>query len=127
MIDTPPHDHPTTGEAGRTPMNPRPTPQQVKAFYHTPLWQQLRKQRRCIDGNRCVHCGSTDRISVDHIIPLSDGGWEHRANLAALQSLCHTCHWAKTRNQRRARARSTGTRTRLSRRARELRRNMRQW
>ena len=38
-------------------------------------------------------CGSTDRISVDHITPLSQGGTHHLDNLRVL---CRPCHLAKT-------------------------------
>lgn len=39
----------------------------------------------------CAFCGSRKDLSVDHIIPRSMGGGNHRANL---QCLCKACnHW----------------------------------
>jgi hypothetical protein len=51
-------------------------------------WQHL-----CADyGFKCLACGKTEpkiKLSIDHIIPLSKGGW-HRLN--NLQPLCTRCN-----------------------------------
>lgn len=39
------------------------------------------------DGFSCVWCGSTDRLELDHIVPVSKGGTNERTNL---QTLCYT-------------------------------------
>ena len=44
----------------------------------------------------CQHCGTTQNLETDHIIPLAEGGTNHPNNL---QVLCHTCHQYKTRQE----------------------------
>jgi hypothetical protein len=46
---------------------------------------------------RCVLCGSGDRIEIDHITPVYEGG----AELANdnLRVLCHACHKEKSRRE----------------------------
>lgn len=44
------------------------------------------------DGGCCKHCGSTEDLAVDHIIPVSKGGADADENL---QTLCRTCNSAK--------------------------------
>ena len=46
------------------------------------------------DGNRCVICGSTMKLEVDHIRGLQNGGSNDASNLA---TLCDDCHTEKTR------------------------------
>lgn len=45
------------------------------------------------DGYGCVKCGATDRLQVDHIVPLILGGDNDLNNL---QTLCTDCHATKT-------------------------------
>ncbi len=44
------------------------------------------------DGNRCVYCGATERLSIDHKVPLSKGGTSETRNLV---TACHSCNSAK--------------------------------
>jgi hypothetical protein len=44
------------------------------------------------DGGRCRHCGSTDQLHFDHVIPVSRGGTNTAANV---QLLCGSCNRAK--------------------------------
>lgn len=45
--------------------------------------------------HRCLRCGTTDRITMDHIVPLSRGG-EHTAD--NIQPLCKKCNqWKFTK------------------------------
>ena len=45
------------------------------------------------DGNRCRRCGRrTDRLEIDHIIPIAKGG---KSTFDNLQSLCHKCNMEK--------------------------------
>lgn len=43
-------------------------------------------------GGKCLECGTTDDITIDHIIPLSVGGSNHITNL---QPLCRVCNSRK--------------------------------
>lgn len=43
-------------------------------------------------GGCCVHCGSSDRLTRDHIVPLSRGGTDHILNI---QPLCRPCNAKK--------------------------------
>jgi predicted restriction endonuclease len=47
------------------------------------------------DGNRCVICGSKNKLEVDHMRGLQNGGNNEIYNLALL---CDNCHTAKTKN-----------------------------
>jgi len=43
-------------------------------------------------GRKCVVCGTTERLTMDHITPLSGGGHHVTDNL---QPLCHRCNSRK--------------------------------
>ena len=43
-------------------------------------------------GNRCLCCGSYEKISLDHVIPISKGGKDEIENL---QPLCKSCNSKK--------------------------------
>lgn len=45
------------------------------------------------DGVRCVRCGATGALEVDHVTPLFQGGSNDMSNL---ETLCHECHAKKT-------------------------------
>ena len=45
------------------------------------------------DGGRCVYCGSTENIQLDHIIPFSKGG---ATTVENLQLLCQKCNIEKS-------------------------------
>lgn len=53
-----------------------------------------RKRQRIYerDGHRCVECGTSERLTLDHIIPRSKGGTDSDDNL---QTMCEPCNWAK--------------------------------
>lgn len=60
------------------------------------LWQIQRKKLSPLifarDENICKICGSTERLEIDHIIPLSKGGSNELKNL---QILCRHCNSVK--------------------------------
>jgi len=43
-------------------------------------------------GKKCLACGSTEHLTVDHVIPLSQGGTNTKDNL---QPLCLACNCSK--------------------------------
>lgn len=44
------------------------------------------------ENDKCVGCGRTERLTIDHIIPRSAGGGDDWSNL---QTLCHYCNTQK--------------------------------
>ncbi|TGE08767.1 HNH endonuclease [Hymenobacter fodinae] len=67
---------------------PDPTPRPDE---NCPEWQALKAQV-LREERRCRTCRTKFRLTVDHIIPLSLGGGNHRANL---QCLCYRCNMNK--------------------------------
>lgn len=53
-------------------------------------WHKITKRIKRRDGYRCVQCGSTDHLEVDHI----ERGDNHSEQ--NLQTLCRLCHQRKT-------------------------------
>lgn len=64
------------------------------AYFYPSLRAEIHRR----DGGRCVKCGSSDRLAVDHIVPIAEGG---KGDIANGQLLCHQCHAEKTRAERR--------------------------
>lgn len=54
--------------------------------------RSIRQKVIARDGRRCVYCGSTRHVVVDHIVPRSRGG---RNVLTNLQALCTRCNIVK--------------------------------
>jgi 5-methylcytosine-specific restriction endonuclease McrA len=50
----------------------------------------------CRDGGRCLQCGASDDLVLDHIISRRNGGTHHPDNL---QALCKPCNDAKSNYQ----------------------------
>ena len=72
-------------------------------LHHTHLnarrWSAVRRAVFERDGWRCVMCGKAGRLECDHVRPLDKGGnpWDPDN----LQSLCRSCHVAKTARENR--------------------------
>lgn len=60
-------------------------------------WAALRAKVLRDQGHRCYLCGS-DAVTVDHVIPVAEGGTHAMTNLAAI---CGRCHNVKTEQERR--------------------------
>lgn len=63
-------------------------PPDLRALISAELRQEVFQR----DGYRCVSCGASTRLTIDHIIPISKGGTNDRANL---QTLCRPCNTSK--------------------------------
>lgn len=55
------------------------------------------------DGYKCVRCGSSEDLTIDHITPLSAGGTDEDTNY---QTLCGKCNTVKGQKEDRAAARA---------------------
>lgn len=42
------------------------------------------------DGNQCVYCGSTENLTLDHVIPISKGGSDDQDNLVCCCKRCNS-------------------------------------
>jgi hypothetical protein len=60
--------------------------------HRTPILPSVRTTIYRRDGYRCVECGSTDDLTLDHIHPWSRGGSDHPSNL---RTLCRSCNSRK--------------------------------
>ena len=53
------------------------------------IWKSEIKLR---DGNKCVYCGSTEELTIDHVRPRCKGGETNSHNCV---TACKTCNQAK--------------------------------
>ena len=60
-------------------------------------WPVIAREVKQRDGNKCKICGGTNKLEVHHIIPLSRGGTNSKANLI---TLCEKHHDARHRHLR---------------------------
>ncbi len=78
-------------------------------LYMTERYHRRRSEWISSKGGKCVQCGTTDKLEIDHIDPLEktynigtilSGGSEQKVQdeLAKCQVLCYDCHKAKTSN-----------------------------
>lgn len=81
--------------------------QSYRRWYSLRIWtdvlrpQQLAREPFCREcARRGLRVYATD---VDHVVP-HDGDWSKFADTENLQSLCHSCHSAKTIAESRAKA-----------------------
>jgi len=75
-----------------------PRPSRFQQAVDRKRWAGIRLKVLNRDGYRCRQCGRAGRLEVDHRVPLHRGGAVY--DLANLQSLCRTCHVAKSRRER---------------------------
>ena len=65
--------------------------------YDDPEYRRNRIKALERDGYRCRICGSTERLNVHHIVPISMGGTHELENLI---TLCYRCHATQHRHMR---------------------------
>lgn len=64
-----------------------------------PRWKQARRDCLARDGYACTECAGTERLEVDHIIPLAeviDTTPDLAFDLENLRTLCRDCHELRT-------------------------------
>jgi 5-methylcytosine-specific restriction endonuclease McrA len=44
------------------------------------------------DGHRCIRCGTSENLTLDHRIPIAKGGSDEASNL---QTMCERCNFSK--------------------------------
>ncbi|PJN94455.1 HNH endonuclease [Amaricoccus sp. HAR-UPW-R2A-40] len=80
-----------------------PPPKKAEDFYQSKEWRRLVARLKRERGAWCQRCGSTHRVTGDHIQELKDGGAP--LDPANVELLCQACHNTKTAK---ARARRVG-------------------
>jgi 5-methylcytosine-specific restriction endonuclease McrA len=55
-----------------------------------PLNLQLIKSRFALWGHRCAYCGSSGKMTVDHVLPLTAGGLDEPSNAAPACASCNS-------------------------------------
>ncbi|MET4254057.1 HNH endonuclease [Bradyrhizobium sp. LA6.7] len=66
------------------------------AVIRSPRWKFVRLAAKRRDGFKCVQCPSNVLLEVDHIKPVRTNP-ELAFELSNLQTLCKSCHSAKTK------------------------------
>ena len=69
--------------------------EEIKAFYKTEEWKQLRNKVRRTLTPFCPVCGTEEKLIVDHINPVRYF-WEQRLDENNLQILCDDCNLEKS-------------------------------
>jgi 5-methylcytosine-specific restriction endonuclease McrA len=59
------------------------------------LYKVLKRDLKKLYSSACLYCGSTDRITADHIVPISRGGSHGIGNLAPACWSCNSSKGAK--------------------------------
>ena len=66
-------------------------------------WRKIRRQVIARDGNKCSYCGcETDKIAIDHIVPLYQGGTSDLSNLTVACTPCNSSKGGLTLEEWRA-------------------------
>ncbi len=65
------------------------------------LWARTRLAVFNRDGYRCTSCGKAGRLECDHVTPLEREPGQDPYDLNGLQTLCRSCHIAKSKGEAR--------------------------
>jgi len=52
------------------------------------------------DNFKCLNCGSSEELTIDHIVPKSQGGGNNYGNLQTLCQMCNKYKGCKVRDVR---------------------------
>ena len=64
-------------------------------------WEATRRAVFERDGWRCTSCGRVGRLECDHVTPLEREPEQDPFDMNGLQTLCRSCHLAKTASENR--------------------------
>ena len=73
-------------------MTPNSLMQELLTFRSSDARRMFRENIKARDGHKCVYCGSTENLTVDHVRPKSKGGTDTADNLV---TACRPCNQAK--------------------------------
>ena len=59
-------------------------------------WARVRRAVFARDGWRCRECGTAGRLECDHVVPLDTEPDQDPYDIDGCQTLCRSCHIAKT-------------------------------
>lgn len=71
---------------------PRSLMHELLTFRSSDAKRMWRDEIKLRDNNRCVYCGSTSDLTIDHVRPRSKGGETTAANCV---TACRRCNQAK--------------------------------
>ena len=80
-------------ERGRNTIRAKESRRRLRSGFITYTISQLQSRMRRL-GNKCIYCGASGKITVDHLIPLADGGFECLTNLVPA---CRSCNVRKSK------------------------------
>ena len=71
---------------------PRSLMHELLCFRSGDAKRMLRESIKARDGHKCVYCGSTENLTIDHVRPRSLGGTDTADNCV---TACRPCNQAK--------------------------------
>ena len=71
---------------------PRSLMHDLLCFRSSDAKRMFREGIKARDGHKCVYCGSSENLTVDHVRPRSKGGTDTADNLV---TACRPCNQAK--------------------------------
>ena len=71
------------------------------ARLHARRWDAVRRAVLEHDGWRCTECARPGKLEVDHIVPMQREPNQDVYDVNGLQTLCRSCHIAKTGRENR--------------------------